>query len=57
MTATEAPTRSDRYTIISVDGHAGADMSGYKPYLASRWHDEFDAWANAYVNPYSDLLA
>jgi hypothetical protein len=46
-----------RYTIISVDGHAGAELRAYKPYLASRWHDEFDAWADAYVNPYADLLA
>jgi predicted TIM-barrel fold metal-dependent hydrolase len=50
-------TDHDRYTIISVDGHAGADMRAYKPYLASKWHDEFDAWADAYVNPYADLLA
>ncbi len=57
MTATDALTSADRYTIISVDGHAGADMWGYKQYLPSRWHDEFDAWANAYQNPYSDLLA
>ena len=48
---------TDRYTIISVDGHAGADMQGYKPYLESKYHDEFDAWASAYVNPFSDLLA
>jgi predicted TIM-barrel fold metal-dependent hydrolase len=46
-----------RYTIISVDGHAGADLLAYKPYLAARWHDEFDAWAAAYVNPFADLLA
>ncbi len=48
---------ASRYTIISVDGHAGAELREYKPYLASRWHDEFDAWADAYVNPYADLLA
>jgi len=48
---------TSRYTIISVDGHAGAALSDYKPYLASRWHDEFDVWAEAYVNPYADLLA
>ena len=48
---------TDRYTIISVDGHAGADLLAYRPYLASRWHDEFDAWAAAYVNPFADLLA
>ena len=48
---------ASRYTIISVDGHAGAALSDYKPYLASRWHDDFDAWAEAYVNPFADLLA
>jgi predicted TIM-barrel fold metal-dependent hydrolase len=48
---------SDRYTIISVDGHAGAELRGYKPYLASRRHDEFEAWADSYVNPFADLLA
>src|SRR3954464_13740785 len=48
---------TDRYTIISVDGHAGAALRDYKPYLESRWHDEFDAWADAYVNPFADLLA
>jgi predicted TIM-barrel fold metal-dependent hydrolase len=47
----------NRYAIISVDGHAGADLRDYRPYLASRWHDEFDAWADAYSNPFADLLA
>jgi predicted TIM-barrel fold metal-dependent hydrolase len=50
-------TDQDRYTIISVDGHAGADLLDYKQYLASRWHSEFDAWAAAYENPFADLLA
>lgn len=50
-------TADSRYTIISVDGHAGADLHGYKPYLAERWHDDFDAWAAAYENPFADLLA
>jgi hypothetical protein len=54
MTATV--TTSDRYTVISADGHAGADIADYKPYLARRFHDEFDAWAAAYVNPFADLL-
>ena len=44
-----------RYTIISVDGHAGAELREYKAFLASRWHDEFDAWAAEYVNPFADL--
>ncbi|MGO8871640.1 MAG: amidohydrolase, partial [Acidimicrobiales bacterium] len=34
-----------RYTIISADAHAGADIADYRPYLASRWHREFDEWA------------
>ena len=47
----------DRYTIVSADTHAGADVADYRPYLASAWHDEFDAWAASYVNPFADLLA
>jgi predicted TIM-barrel fold metal-dependent hydrolase len=47
----------DRYTVLSVDGHAGAEILAYRPYLASRWHEEFDAWAAAYENPFADLLA
>jgi predicted TIM-barrel fold metal-dependent hydrolase len=45
----------DRYVVISADGHAGAALRGYRPYLASQWHDEFDAWAAAFVNPWGDL--
>jgi predicted TIM-barrel fold metal-dependent hydrolase len=55
MTTTVPAT--DRYTVVSADGHAGGDIQDYKPYLASRWHDEFDAWAAEYVNPFADLLA
>ncbi|MDI3404926.1 amidohydrolase family protein [Streptomyces cavernicola] len=47
----------DRYTVISADCHAGADLLDYKPYLEAIHHDAFDAWAAAYVNPYEDLLA
>ncbi|GAA3782109.1 amidohydrolase family protein [Streptomyces phyllanthi] len=47
----------DRYTVVSADCHAGADLLDYRPYLASRYHDEFDAWAATYVNPYEDLMA
>ncbi|WP_406426228.1 amidohydrolase family protein [Streptomyces sp. NBC_01589] len=45
------------YTVISADCHAGADLLDYRPYLESRYHDDFDAWAAGYVNPYADLLA
>jgi len=54
--ATPATQRDvDRYTIISSDCHAGADMYAYRNYLESRYHDEFDAWARSYDNPFSDL--
>jgi predicted TIM-barrel fold metal-dependent hydrolase len=45
----------DRYTVISADCHGGADLRDYKPFLESRYHDEFDAWADSYVNPFGDL--
>ena len=45
-----------RYIVISADGHAGADLLDYKPYLEQRYHEEFDAWAAAYENPFSDLV-
>jgi predicted TIM-barrel fold metal-dependent hydrolase len=41
---------TDRLTIISADTHAGAAIQGYRPYLESRWHAEFDTWA-ANVEP------
>ncbi len=48
---------SDPYAVISIDGHAGAELRAYKSYLPSQWHDEFDAWAKTYVNPFADLQA
>jgi predicted TIM-barrel fold metal-dependent hydrolase len=44
-----------RYTVISADGHAGADLLGYRPYLEQQHLDEFDRWAGTYVNPFGDL--
>ncbi|MDZ7676755.1 MAG: amidohydrolase family protein [Acidimicrobiales bacterium] len=63
MTSTEpsAPTTDaalpagDRYVVISADCHAGASIRGYRPYLASRFHDDFDAWTQTFDNPYQDL--
>lgn len=46
----------DRYTVISSDCHAGADMLEYRSYLESSLHEEFDAWAAAFVNPFGDLV-
>jgi predicted TIM-barrel fold metal-dependent hydrolase len=38
--------------VISTDGHAGADVWGYKPYLEQRYHDAFDDWAKSYKDPW-----
>ncbi len=50
------PNADERYVVISADGHCGAFMEGYKPYLDAKWHDEFDAWAADYEVTYEDLL-
>jgi predicted TIM-barrel fold metal-dependent hydrolase len=52
---TTNPIVNGRYTIISADCHAGADLLGYRPYLESRWLPEFDAWAGTYEVPFADL--
>ena len=45
---------TDRYVVISADCHGGASIAGYKPFLASRYHDDFDRWAAEFENPYAD---
>ena len=52
--ATET-TGPDRYLLISSDGHAGASISDYKPYLAKEFHGEFDQWAANFYDPWSDF--
>src|SRR3984957_11540932 len=47
----------DRYTVISADCHAGADLPDYRPYLEARLHEEFDRWLADYSNPFRDLNA
>jgi predicted TIM-barrel fold metal-dependent hydrolase len=49
------PLHDERYVVISADGHCGAYVEGYRPYLESSWHDEFDAWAADYEVTYDDL--
>ena len=46
---------TSRYVVISADGHAGADLRGYRPFLERALLEEFDRWADAYVNPFGDL--
>jgi len=57
MTATTTTTTivDDRYTVISADCHAGADIETYREYLDPAWRDEFDAWRGGYKNPFRDL--
>jgi hypothetical protein len=39
---------------MSSDGHAGADVLDYKPYLAREFHDEFDDWAAGFTEPWAE---
>lgn len=48
-------TGSERYAIVSADGHAGASVTAYKPYLESQYHDEFDRWAATYFDPWIEV--
>ena len=52
MTAWDA---LDRYLILSSDAHAGAPMAAYKTYLDTPFHDDFDRWLAAVVNPWVDI--
>jgi predicted TIM-barrel fold metal-dependent hydrolase len=41
-------TESDRVLIISSDGHACAQMRDWRPYIPSRYHEEFDEFCDVY---------
>jgi len=45
-----------RQILISTDGHCGADIWGYKPYLERRYHEEFDSWASSFWDPWADEI-
>jgi predicted TIM-barrel fold metal-dependent hydrolase len=49
-----AKSPSRPYTLISVDGHAGADLLDYREYLEVEYYDEFDVWAAAFSEPWSE---
>jgi predicted TIM-barrel fold metal-dependent hydrolase len=48
---------SERYVVISADCHAGADIPTYREYLSSSWHEDFDAWAATFSDPWEDESA
>ena len=41
-------TQERRQVLFSTDGHAGAGVLAYKPYLEERYHGRFDEWATTY---------
>jgi predicted TIM-barrel fold metal-dependent hydrolase len=47
--------REARHIVISTDGHCGADLLDYKPYLEARYHDEFDDWARSFSDPWASF--
>jgi predicted TIM-barrel fold metal-dependent hydrolase len=44
----------ERQVLVSTDGHAGADLWDYKPYLEKRFHDQFDAWAATFHDAWAE---
>src|ERR1700693_5641071 len=50
MTATDMR----RQMLISTDGHCGADLWDYKPYLETRYHEAFDLWAKTYRDAWAE---
>jgi predicted TIM-barrel fold metal-dependent hydrolase len=48
------PSDERRQVLISTDGHCGADLLGYKPYLEHQYHDAFDGWANAFHDAWAE---
>lgn len=51
-----AADASANYVVISADCHGGADVPDYRPYLESRYHEDFDAWLADFHNPYDDIV-
>jgi predicted TIM-barrel fold metal-dependent hydrolase len=41
----------ERLVLISSDTHCGGAVYDYRPYLDSRWHEEFDQWARNFSPP------
>jgi len=54
VTVSSNPGSARRQVLISTDGHAGADLLDYKPYLEQRYHEQFDAWASGFHDAWVD---
>jgi predicted TIM-barrel fold metal-dependent hydrolase len=42
--------------VISTDGHCGAAIWDYLPYLEHRYHEQFEPWARSFHDPWTDDL-
>ena len=51
-----ATTGTRRQVLVSTDGHAGADVLDYRPYLERRYHSQFDDWAARYHDAWAEDL-
>jgi predicted TIM-barrel fold metal-dependent hydrolase len=40
--------------VFSTDGHCGADLLDYKPYLEQRYRDAFDGWAHGFRDAWAE---
>ncbi len=49
-----AATSQKRQIVISTDGHAGADLRDYRPYLEQQYHDPFDDWAATFSDAWAE---
>jgi predicted TIM-barrel fold metal-dependent hydrolase len=38
---------TDHHIVISADSHCGSDLRGYKPFLETKYHDDFEEWVTA----------
>ena len=47
---------SKHQIVISTDGHCGADIRDYKPYLEKRYHEAFDPWADSFHDAWAEEL-
>jgi predicted TIM-barrel fold metal-dependent hydrolase len=47
--------KSRNYVLINSDGHAGASIRDYKPYLAREFHGEFEDWVRDFHDPWADF--
>lgn len=47
--------KSRNYVLINSDGHAGASIRDYKPYLTKEFHEEFEFWAKDFHDPWADF--